>query len=386
MTKRRSRGDGSVYFDTANNTWIGALDLGLDAAGVRRRFKVSGRTKTIALARLRELAHRVDAGETPTHDKITVRQAVDDYLDRGLSSRLASNTRYITTLYARRLADTCGALSLRTLTTRHVEDFLQALADEGKSERTLTIVRSITGKALDHAIRHGWLPPGRNVARLAVLPAGRRPDVRPVHSDQDLQALLAAAGTDRWAPLLAAVIVTGCRVGEAIAQQWTGIDRAHNVIHITNSARHEADGGGITQRDPKARSTRRVKIPRALTQQLVIHRAFVVEEARAAGMPAPNLAFPTSAGTMANRRNLDRWLDKIADKAKVEVKGWHDFRHALATALGDEGTPITQTAAVLGHRNIDTTGRVYTHPTIAADAAAKRGGRLLQPAKGRATA
>src|SRR5436309_4132772 len=52
MTKRRSRGDGSVYFDAANQTWIGALDLGRDATGVRRRLKVSGRTKTMALRRV----------------------------------------------------------------------------------------------------------------------------------------------------------------------------------------------------------------------------------------------------------------------------------------------------------------------------------------------
>jgi integrase len=323
---------------------------------------VSGRTKTIALARLRELAHRVDAGDTPTHDKITVRQAVTDYLDRGLSPRLASNTRYLTTLYANRLADTCGALTLRSLTTRHVEDVLADLAAEGKSERTLTIVKSTAGKVLDHAIRQGWLPAGRNVARLAVAPAGRSPDPRPLHTDADLKALLAAAGDDRWAPLLATVIVTGCRVGEAIAQPWTGIDRAHHAVHITSGARHEADGAGITARDPKARSTRRIKIPPALSRQLVVHRTFVLEESLAAGRAAPDLAFPTSAGTMANWRNLDRWLDKIAANAGIPVKGWHDFRHTLATALGDDGTPLTQTAAVLGHRNIDTTGRVYTHP------------------------
>jgi site-specific recombinase XerD len=77
-------------------------------------------------------------------------------------------------------------------------------------------------------------------------------------------------------------------------------------------------------------------------------------------------------------RTLDRWLDKVAIRAGVTVKGWHDLRHALATDLGDDGTPLTRTAAVLGHRTIDTTGRVYTHPTSAADAAISRGQRLLQ--------
>src|SRR5438067_5337987 len=129
------------------------------------------------------MAHRLDAGDIPRYDKIPVAHAVADYLDRGLSPRLASNTRYLTSLYAGRFAETCGALPLRDLTTRHVEDVLADLAAEAKSERTLTIVRSTAGKVLDHAIRHGWLPTGRNVARLAVLPAGRRTATRTVHTD-----------------------------------------------------------------------------------------------------------------------------------------------------------------------------------------------------------
>jgi integrase len=378
MSKRRARGDGAVYFDAANNTWIGALDLGTDATGRRRRLKVSGRTKTAALHRLRDLRHRIEAGDVITHDKITVRTAAEDFVGRGLPPRLASNTRYLIKLFAQRFSDACGGLTLRSLATRDVEDFLQELADEGKADRTLTIARSTAGRVLDHAIRQGWLPAGRNVARLAVLPEGRKTEGRPIHDDAAVRALLTAAGTDRWMPLLATVAVTGCRVGEAIAQAWSQIDTESAVVNIRSGARHETDGSGITRREPKANSSRPVQVPPALIEILVAHRKFVVKEALAAGRPAPDIAFPTSAGTMVNRRNLDRWLDKVAATAGVAVKGWHDFRHALATSLGDDGTPLTQTAAVLGHRNIDTTGRVYTHPTAAADAAATRGERLLR--------
>lgn len=80
---------------------------------------------------------------------------------------------------------------------------------------------------------------------------------------------------------------------------------------------------------------------------------------------------------MVDRRTLDRWLDRVATTAGVTIKGWHDLRHALATGLGDDGVPLTRTAAVLGHRNVETTSRVYTHPTDAADAAVTRGTRLL---------
>jgi integrase len=378
MGQRRARGDGSVYFDAANGVWVGAVDLGRDNAGVRRRRKVTGRTKTRALARMRELRRRLDAGEVVTHDRITVSQAMEDFLARGLPAKLASNTRYVLTLYGTRFSDRVGGRTLRALTTRDVEDFLQVLADEGKAHRTLIVARSVPARCLDHAIRQGWLPAGRNVATLARIPETVERKLRPVLSDTDVRALLAAAAGERWAPLLATVAITGCRIGEAIAQAWSDIDTDLNLVHITAGVRHEADGT-LSRRDPKKNSHRTVQVPAALIEALQAHRVQVAAEALAAGRPAPDLAFPTAAGTMVNRRNLDRWLDRTARTAGVKVKGWHDLRHALATGLGDDGVPVTRTASVLGHRNIDTTTRVYTHPTDPADAAVARGLRLLTP-------
>ncbi|MDQ1689143.1 MAG: integrase [Frankiaceae bacterium] len=378
MGQRRSRGDGSVYFDAANGVWVGAVDLGRDDDGVRRRRKVSGRTKTAALARMRELRRRLDDGEVVTHDKTTVQLAMEDFLARGLPAKLASNTRYVLTLYGARFTERVGGRTLRALTTRDVEDFLQALADEGKAHRTLIVARSVPARCLDHAIRQGWLPAGRNVATLARIPETVERKLRPVLSDTDVRALLEAAKGERWEPLLATVAITGCRIGEAIAQAWSEIDTDRNLVHITAGVRHEADGS-LSRREPKKNSHRTVEVPPALIQTLQAHRRRVVAEALAAGRPAPDLAFPTAAGSMVHRRNLDRWLDRIAKAAGVKVKGWHDLRHALATGLGDDGVPVTRTASVLGHRNIDTTTRVYTHPTEAADAAVARGLRLLSP-------
>ncbi len=105
MAKRRARGDGAIYFDAVNNLWIGAIDLATDPAGRRRRAKVSGRTKTQALVKLREMRRRVDAGEALGHDRVTVAEAVQDFLERGLAAGLASNTRYVLGLYAGRFAE-----------------------------------------------------------------------------------------------------------------------------------------------------------------------------------------------------------------------------------------------------------------------------------------
>ena len=43
---RRGHGEGSVYRDAANGTWVGAISLGWRPDGTRIRRKVTGRTKT----------------------------------------------------------------------------------------------------------------------------------------------------------------------------------------------------------------------------------------------------------------------------------------------------------------------------------------------------
>jgi len=46
VTARRGHGEGSVYRDAANGTWVGAISLGWRPDGSRIRRKVTGRTKT----------------------------------------------------------------------------------------------------------------------------------------------------------------------------------------------------------------------------------------------------------------------------------------------------------------------------------------------------
>jgi hypothetical protein len=50
---RRGHGEGSVYRDAANGTWVGAISLGWTPDGKRIRRKVTGRTNTEVRDKLR---------------------------------------------------------------------------------------------------------------------------------------------------------------------------------------------------------------------------------------------------------------------------------------------------------------------------------------------
>jgi hypothetical protein len=61
-TARRGHGEGSVYRDAANGTWVGAISLGWRPDGSRIRRKVTGRTKTDVWEKLKKLQAEADAG------------------------------------------------------------------------------------------------------------------------------------------------------------------------------------------------------------------------------------------------------------------------------------------------------------------------------------
>ena len=61
-TARRGHGEGSVYRDAANGTWVGAISLGWRPDGSRIRWKVTDRTKTEVRDKLKKLQAEADAG------------------------------------------------------------------------------------------------------------------------------------------------------------------------------------------------------------------------------------------------------------------------------------------------------------------------------------
>lgn len=82
---RRGHGEDSIYFDQANNHWVGAVSLGYKA-GKRVRKTVTGRTKTAVKTKLRQLRQELDNG-VRSSATYTVGNALDDWLASGLSGR-----------------------------------------------------------------------------------------------------------------------------------------------------------------------------------------------------------------------------------------------------------------------------------------------------------
>ena len=133
-TARRGHGEGSVYRDAANGTWVGAISLGWRPDGSRIRRKATGRTKTEVREKLKKLQAEADAG-LKTSASYTLAKAVDDWAAEALDGLAAKTVRSHVDLL-RPVTMLIGQIPLRDLTAQDVRRTLNKLA-QTRSTRTM---------------------------------------------------------------------------------------------------------------------------------------------------------------------------------------------------------------------------------------------------------
>jgi hypothetical protein len=170
MTVRRSRGEGGLHWDQSRQRWIATVSLGFDPRGKRITKKASGKTRTAAKGRLKEILRDHDDGLTTGSHHYTVAEAVTYWLTYGLAGRSAGTVANYTCLAEQHLLPALGARKLRELSAEDVDRWLTTKAAT-ISTRTLRLVHSLLNRAVKHAQARDKVK--RNVVALCGVPSGQ---------------------------------------------------------------------------------------------------------------------------------------------------------------------------------------------------------------------
>jgi integrase len=346
---RRGHGEDSIYFDQANNHWVGAVSLGYKA-GKRVRKTVTGRTKTAVKTKLRQLRQELDNG-VRSSATYTVANALDDWLASGLSGR-SDRTRELYRDTVKPLRKPLGDVRLRELTAGDVQQTLDALADR-LSTRTLQILRNCLERAIGHAEIRDLV--GRNVAAVVTPPRGTAGRPSKSLTLEQAQTLLQAARDSRLHAYVVLSVATSLRTEELRALRWNEVDLDAGVVAVYRSVR-------ITD-DTKTRKSRRVLgLPQLAVQALREHRKLQAADRLKAGVlwQDHDLVFASSIGTPLDRHNVLREFRKVT-KAAGLGNGWvpRELRHTFVSLLSSDGMPIEDIADLVGHKGTVTTETVY---------------------------
>lgn len=179
-------------------------------------------------------------------------------------------------------------------------------------------------------------------------------------TDPEIGRLLAAL-PEHWRPLIALLIGTGLRWGEAIGLKAGRVDllAAPPRLRVEEQLQEMPATGDMLWLSPKSARSRRTV---SFTKGLALVLAGLV-----AGKEPDEPVFLTATGCLIRTRNFRRIWKTATKKAGLEGLRVHDLRHTHAAILISAGRPMMAISRRLGHSSVAVTDVIYGHLREEAD-------------------
>ncbi|MBB5958406.1 integrase [Saccharothrix tamanrassetensis] len=367
MAKRRSRGDGGLHWDEKRQRWIATATIGFNAKGKRITRKASGRTKTEAKDKLKEILRDLNDGLPVAPHDYKVKQAVTTWLKYGLRGRDEETVKNYTYQANGHIIPYLGLRNLRELSADEVDEWLEELALT-LSTRTLRLVFSILNRSVRMAQARDKVK--RNVVQLCEVPTGQsgRPS-KSLTLEQVAAVLDASEGTSMHAYIVLSLLI-GARTEELRALTWKHVDligkpNAEPVVLPSISVWRSVREGG----DTKTRKSRRtLAMPTRCVEALKAHKEREDARRKLAGArwQEHGLVFVSEVGTELDSHNVRRAFRRVLKATDLNPKQWtpREMRHSFVSVLSASGVKLEDIARLVGHSSTTVTETVYRHQIV----------------------
>lgn len=364
MPKKRSRGEGSIFFNKKQEIWV--AEIKKDGKAYRKYAKTQKEAREWLIQEREKLAR----GLLVDDQKITLGLFIDrwfeDVAKPGLRDSTINSHESIIRIH---IKPTLGETRLADVTPQLLQNLCAQKLKEGLSHRTVKYIRSLLHQTLDTALEWGLV--ARNVADGVKTPAVKNKKIKPLTKEQ-VWKLLEIVKDDRLFPLYVVYLGCGLRRGEALALTWDCVDLEQGVLRITKTIQL-LTGKGLVIGEPKSESSRReVSLP-----DFVLNALRTQHQNR---NPHSPYVFCSTNGTPFYPRNILRHFKATLKKAGLPPETRiHDLRHFFISWLLAQGQPPKDVQVIAGHADFSTTMDIYGHLMPGAnEEAAKRMNSLFK--------
>lgn len=330
MAKRRPNHDGSI--GRYKDRWRGAYTDPV----IHKQKYVYGKTQAECKAKLDARLNEIRTGVYVQPDKITVEAWLLFWFDNFYRRSVKASTAATTWGNIKgKLIPALGEIRLQKLSTLHVQAFVTAELDAGRSVSTIRRYLKVLNQALTQAreLQRMSADPIKGVK----LPTMEKPEIQFLTQDEQ-QAFLASCPSTTNGRALQLLLFTGMRVSELCGLKWQDFqeDGLHvDRINMTIKDLQE-DGYVNVTTPPKTKAGKRVipltpQLRALLEEQRSVHLQDRLKAGSAwatddAGRPSSYI-FASRIGNPADRHNLNRSFRGILDKAGLPARGVHALRH-----------------------------------------------------------
>lgn len=258
-------------------------------------------------------------------------------------------------------------LSLQDIKPFMYQKFLNQLADQNYSKRTIEIIHGTMFNAMQKAVVLQKLKSNPCIG--ATIPKQREPQRKELKylSPENITLFLKTAYEDNYIYYMffKVLIETGMRKGEAAALQWSDVDLNEGKISITRSLDFQANGEEELFGDTKTfNSSRTIMMGPTLCNELRDHLKWQNKNKLMLNdfyRHDYNLVFCRTNGDFLPKSTLFNAFSRALKKAGLPQLPIHSLRHTHAVMLLESGASMKYIQERLGHGSMAVTADVYSH-------------------------
>lgn len=242
-----------------------------------------------------------------------------------------------------------GNMRCSEITAQSVSAYFHYLAIKGFSAKTIANRRSVLNLIIKYAIASGDMQ--SNPITNITIPKGRKKECRRALTTEERQSIVENKNNGYWGRWAYFTMFTGCRRGESFALTYGDIDEENLTVHIHSTVEYLGNVGRIKNQTKTEAGMRVVPITAEILS--------LIGKGKKTDLIFPD---PIKGGIITNMHITDGW-DAYKRTVSLEEVTPHMLRHTYATILYDADVDIKSAQYLMGHADISTTMKIYTHLT-----------------------
>lgn len=336
-------------------------ELGKDADGKRRRESVTVETESEAKRLLNEFDYNKNRNLLVETTGMLFVEAIRHWMDNYAKYNCEQTTIYgYHNILNKHVTPFFKSVELQRIQPGDIQKYYKYLMDEKElSPNTVHKHHALIRKALDYALKQQLVY--RNVADAVSLPKRRRFEGR-AYTKEQLGWLLEKVKDTHLAIPVNLAVHLGLRREEIVGLRWKYVDFDNRIIHI-EEVRTSAGSKVITKQPKTDKSRRSLHMSDDLFYLLSDHRAKHEEMKKMLGSEydKSGYLYCHDNGKPYRVNSITEQFKNFLEKNELPRIRLHDLRHSFASVLHHEGVDLKLISETLGHSDIGTTNKIYTH-------------------------
>ncbi len=263
-----------------------------------------------------------------------------------------------------------GHLRLDKITGRHLQQFINGLALNGKSKKTgkplsrKTVIHhlSFISDVFSYAVKMDMI--SDNPARRVTVPKGEKKE-KEIYTIEEVEKILTLLESEpiKYRSFFTLAIYSGFRRGELLGLEWKDIDWETGVISVRRTSNYTKAQGIYTDTTKTKKSQRTLKFPRYIIDMLWELKQEQDRERERVGSKWEDhdRLFTKWNGMPMNNQTPYGWFTEFCEKNELRFCDIHSMRHFNASVLINAGIDAAAVSSALGHSCIGTTTNIYCH-------------------------